>query len=224
MTENSISNEQTGLDKAAIWLSRLATPTIMPTLVFIFIFIGSYLRIMPIAYRMMVVGIVACFTCLLPALFMLALRIFDRTSSGEKDANSDKGQTRFMFASSYLVCIVLMAKLGMPWYLTAVPLASLLIMLLCYLLGIWWRVSLHMAAMGGVIGALVMFGMLLGYNPVWALAALVLLAGMLGTARIVAGEHTNLQVFGGFAIGFIIACLLLYPTSSLLLQKLLFIY
>ncbi|MBQ5819387.1 MAG: hypothetical protein IIW32_05975, partial [Bacteroides sp.] len=141
-----------------------------------------------------------------------------------KDANSDKGQTRFMFASSYLVCIVLMAKLGMPWYLTAVPFASLLIMLLCYLLGIWWRVSLHMAAMGGVIGSLVMFAMLLGYNPVWALAALVLLAGMLGTARIVAGEHTNLQVFGGFAIGFIIACLLLYPTSSLLLQKLLFIY
>lgn len=224
MTENNIANEQTGLNKAAIWLSRLITPTIMPTLVFLFIFIGSYLRIMPITYRMMVVGIVACFTCLLPALFMLALRIFDRTSSETKDTNSDKGQTRFMFASSYLVCVILMAKLGMPWYLTAVPLASLLIMLLCYLLNIWWRVSLHMATMGGVIGALVMFGMLLGYNPVWALAGLVLLAGMLGTARIIAAGHTNLQVFGGFALGFIIACLLLYPTSSLLLQKLLFIY
>ena len=223
MTENNISNEQIGLDKAAIWLSRLMTPTIMPTLVFIFIFIGSYLRIMPIAYRMMVVGIVACFTCLLPALFMLALRIFDRTSSDTKDT-SDKGQTRFMFASSYLVCIILMAKLGMPWYLTAIPLASLLIMLLCYLINIWWRVCLHMAAMGGVIGALVMFGLLLGYNPVWALAGLVLLAGMLGTARIIAAAHTNLQVFAGFALGFIIACLLLYPTSSLLLQKLLFIY
>ena len=224
MTENNISNEQTGLNKAAIWLSRLTTPAIMPTLVFLFIFTCSYLRIMPMSYRMMVVGIVACFTCLLPTLFMLALRIFDRTSSRVKDENSDKGQIRFMFVSSYVDCIILMAKLDMPWYLTAIPLAALLMMLLCYLLNIWWHVSLHMTAMGGVIGSLVMFALLLGYNPVWALAALVLLAGMLGTARIVVAEHTNLQVFGGFAIGFIIACLLLYPTSSLLLQKLLFIY
>lgn len=224
MTENNISNEQTGLNKAAIWLSRLTTPAIMPTLVFLFIFTCSYLRIMPVGYRMMVVGIVACFTCLLPALFMLALRIFDKASSEAKDAKGDRAQTRFMFVSSYVVCVILMAKLGMPWYLTAVPLASLFIMLLCYLLNIWWPVSLHMAAMGGVIGSLVMFAMLLGYNPVWALAALVLLAGMLGTARIIAAGHTNLQVFGGFAIGFIIVCLLLYPASSLLLQKLLFIY
>lgn len=206
------------------WLSKLMRPTLMPVVVFICIFSCSYLRIMPISYRMMVVGIVACFTWILPELFVLAFRFFDKEKSDAEVEKKNDWSLTFMYLFSYITCLILMIRLSMPWYLIAILLASLLIMVICFIIRIWWKVSMHMAAMGGVIGALVMYGVLLSYNPVWALCVVVLLAGLLGTARIVSGRHTNMQVFVGFAIGYACVWLLLNPISSLILQQLLNIY
>lgn len=206
------------------WFSKLMMPSVMPAVVFISIFTCSYLRIMPLGYRLMVVGIVACFTWVLPELFALASRLFDKDKAQTATERKSDWSQSFIYLFSYITCTVLMIRLGMPWYLTAALLASLLMMVICYIIRIWWQVSMHMAAIGGVIGALVMYGVLLGYNPVWALCFVVLLAGLLGTARIVAGGHTNMQVFVGFAIGYASAWLLLNPLSSLILQHLLHIY
>lgn len=206
------------------WLSKLMMPSVMPAVVFICIFTCSYLRIMPLGYKLMVVGIVACFTWVLPELFALASRLFDKDKAEATPERKSDWLQSFIYLFSYITCTVLMIRLGMPWYLTAALLASLLIMVLCFIIRIWWQVSIRMAAIGGVIGALVMYGVLLGYNPVWALCFVVLLAGLLGTARIVAGGHTNMQVFIGFAIGYASAWFMLNPLTSLILQHLLHIY
>lgn len=206
------------------WLSKLMMPSVIPAVVFICIFTCSYLRIMPLNYRLMVLGIVACFTWVLPELFALASRLFDKDKTGAAAEGKSDWTQSFIYLFSYITCTVLMIVLEMPWYFTAALLTSLLIMVICYIIRLWWRVSMHMAAIGGVIGALVMYGVLLGYNPVWALCLVVLLAGLLGMARIVAAEHTNMQVFVGLAIGYGSAWLLLNPLSSLILQHLLHIY
>lgn len=220
--EQPYTPQPSPLWKASKWLSLLMTPALMPLLIFIFIFTCSYMRIMPFGYRLTVVAIVGSFTLLLPALFTLSLRLFDKPTPDE--ALHRGGMMKFMFICSYIACLLLMARLHMPWYFNALILASLLIQLSCYLIGIWWRICLHMATIGGVIASLVVLGQLLGYNPMWALSALVLLSGMLGTARIIYQGRTNAQVFGGFALGFALAYLSLYPLTGILLQHLLFIY
>ena len=69
----------------------------------------------------------------------------------------------------------------------------------------WWKISTHTAAIGGIAGALVAFSGKFSYNPVWWLCLVILVAGLVGTARMILRQHTLAQVVAGFAVGFVSA-------------------
>ena len=67
------------------------------------------------------------------------------------------------------------------------------------------KVSTHSAAIGGVAGALIAFSFKFAFNPVWWLCLVLILGGMVGTARIILRQHTLSQVVTGYLIGFLCA-------------------
>ena len=83
--------------------------------------------------------------------------------------------------------------------------ASLTIQLACAIINIWWKISTHSAAIGGVTGALVAFAAIFNFNPVWWICLLLLLGGMVGTSRIILRQHTLEQVVGGYFVGILCA-------------------
>lgn len=60
----------------------------------------------------------------------------------------------------------------------------------------FWKISLHMAAIGGL---LVIFYAFSFYENFFLLV--ILLAGALGSARLQLGAHNSLQVYAGFSLG-----------------------
>ena len=80
-----------------------------------------------------------------------------------------------------------------------------------------WKLSEHMAGAGGIVGGLVAFSELFGYNPVGWLCIFILVAGMLGSARIILRHHTQGEVLGGFAVGLLCSLAALHPGSKLLI-------
>lgn len=102
---------------------------------------------------------------------------------------------------SYTFCTFIMLKRGLPWYLNGIILASLMILIILLIINARWRVSEHMAAIGGVLAGIIAFSDLFLYNPIKWICAFVLIAGALGTARIIL-KHNNLgEIFAGFIIG-----------------------
>lgn len=79
--------------------------------------------------------------------------------------------------------------------------AALVIQILCAIINVWWKISTHTAAIGGVTGALLAFSFLFAFNPVWWLCLTILVAGLLGSSRIILRQHTLPQVLTGYAIG-----------------------
>jgi membrane-associated phospholipid phosphatase len=76
---------------------------------------------------------------------------------------------------------------------------------------VWWKISTHTAAIGGVAGALFVFGEFFAFNPVWWLSLVFVLAGLLGTSRMILRQHSLLQVVAGFIVGLVCSVLgLLY--------------
>ena len=69
---------------------------------------------------------------------------------------------------------------------------------------------------------LVSFSALFGYNPVAWLCLFILIAGILGSARIILGHHTLGEVLSGFTVGLVAALLVLHPVSNLLFRVFLF--
>lgn len=89
----------------------------------------------------------------------------------------------------------------LPHYMSGIIIAALMCMIICTLLNFRWKVSTHVASSGMLVGGLFAYGMLFHFNPVWYLSAAILLAGMLGTARIILRQHSLFEVFAGFVVG-----------------------
>lgn len=131
------------------------------------------------------------------------------------DWNGKKRYIPFLLTIlSYIFCLAMMHRLNIPWYMTGIILAALLMMILCIIINLKWKLSEHMAGAGAVIGGLVAFSALFDYNPVWWLCIFILIAGILGTARIILRHHTLGEVMGGFAVGLICSLLVLHPLTG----------
>jgi len=74
----------------------------------------------------------------------------------------------------------------------------------------YWKISLHMLGVGGVIGVLFSLNILFG-NLSNLLIIFILTSGLLGYARLKEKAHSATQVYLGFLIGFLIEffCVLL---------------
>lgn len=219
--------EEKTLIRVARMVSAIFTPFSIPFLAFLILFLFSYLSIMPIQYKLIVLGIVYCFTIMIPVLAIFIFKKINGFSAQELGERKKRYVPFFLTITSYVFCLLMMNRLNIPWYMSGIILAALIMMVICIVVNLKWKLSEHMAGAGAVIGGLVAFSALFGYNPVWWLCLFILVAGVLGTARIILGHHTLGEVMGGFAVGFICSLIVLHPIANsfyFFFRQLLFTY
>lgn len=202
-------------------VSGLATPFIIPFIGFIILFLFSYLQIMPRQYKLIVLSIVFCFTILMPVVTIFLFQRINNIKSAELGERKKRFFPYILTIISYVFCMLTMHRLNIPWYMAGIILTALIILFVFLLANARWRLSEHMAGMGAIIGGLISFSILFGYNPVWWLCMLIILAGLLGSARIISGNHTFGEVFFGFCVGLICSFLVLNPLTNHLFRHLL---
>lgn len=213
-------------DKTMLQVARVTsmvfTPFSIPFLSFLVLFLFSYLRIMPIKYKLIVLGIVYCFTILTPTITIFLFRKINGFDRRELSERKKRYVPIMLTVISYFFCLLMMRKLHLPWYMTGIILGSLVVSIICILVNLKWKLSEHMAGIGAVIGGLVSFSELFIYNPVNWLCLFILIAGILGSARITLGHHTLGEVLSGFAVGLVCAILVLHPIYNIYFRLFLF--
>ncbi|MDE6348184.1 MAG: hypothetical protein K2L60_05950 [Bacteroides sp.] len=219
--EEHIITDRT-LIRIAKMISAIFTPFSIPFLAFLILFIFSYLRIMPWQYKLIVLGVVYCFTILIPTLTIFIFRKINGFRPEELVERKKRYVPFILTITSYIFCLLMMHRLNIPWYMTGIILSALIMMVICVIFNLKWKLSEHMAGAGAVIGGLVAFSALFGYNPIWWLCLFILVAGILGTARIILQHHTLGEVMGGFAVGLVCSLLVLHPLSNILFRIFLF--
>ncbi|MEL5893361.1 hypothetical protein AAE250_07620 [Bacteroides sp. GD17] len=219
--EEHIIADRTLIRTAKI-ISAIFTPFSIPFLAFLILFIFSYLRIMPLQYKLIVLGVVYCFTILMPTLTIFIFRKINGFSPEDLIERKKRYIPFILTITSYVFCLLMMHRLNIPWYMTGIILAALVMMVICVIVNLKWKLSEHMAGAGAVVGGLVAFSALFGYNPVWWLCLFILVAGILGTARIILQHHTLGEVMGGFTVGLVCSLLVLHPLSNILFRIFLF--
>ena len=213
-------------DKTMLRVARITsivfTPFSIPFLAFLVLFLFSYLRIMPILYKGIVLGIVYCFTILTPTITIFLFRKINGFARQELSERKKRYVPILLTIISYVFCLLMMRKLNIPWNMTGIIFVSQVISIICILVNLKWKLSEHMAGMGGIIGGLVSFSALFSYNPVVWLCLFILIAGILGSARIVLGHHTLGEVLSGFVVGLVCSFLILHPAYNLIFRVFLF--
>ncbi len=84
--------------------------------------------------------------------------------------------------------------------LKAELLGAILIILLAAIISKFWKISLHLLGIGGVVGVFIALQIMHG-DFLYLLLFFILLSGLLGVARIKQKAHNYAQVYAGFLVG-----------------------
>jgi len=190
--------------QAARVTSIVFHPLLIPTLGFLLLFnSGLYFTLIPLSLKKMLLLIVLLSTCIFPALSIGLLGL-----SSKFDLNMDKNTDRVLplvlssifYYSGYLI----LQRLPIFPIYSFFLVASILVQIALLLISLGWKISTHSAAIGGLLGGFLALSYLFQENPLLILISLVLIAGMVGTSRLILEKHTNSQVYAGFFLGFLI--------------------
>ena len=190
---------------AARAMSVVSTPFYLPVIGLAALFSFSYLTLLPWSYKLLVVAMVYLFTVLLPTLLIHLYRKYQGWSLLDIGAKERRMVPYVISILCYFACFYLMNVLHIPRFMSSILVAALIIQVVCALINVWWKISTHTAAIGGVAGALISFSLIFSYNPVWWLCIVIILAGMVGTSRMILRQHSLFQVVAGFLVGLLSA-------------------
>ena len=182
-------------------MSIVFTPFYLPLVGLIALFTFSYMAMMPWRYKLLVLALVYVLTILLPTELIHVYRRYQGWTLIELGAKERRMVPYILSILCYFSCYYLMNVLHFPHFMSRILMAALLIQVICALINVWWKISTHTAAIGGVAGALMAFAIIFDFNPVWWLCVVFLIAGLLGTSRIILRQHSLLQVCAGFVVG-----------------------
>ena len=191
---------------AARVASMVFTPFYLPILGLVVLFFLSYLSQYPPSYKFFVLAVVYFFTILLPTFLIHLYRRYQGWSLIELGHKERRIVPYLISILCYFTCLYLMEQMHIPSFMRSIVAAALIIQIVCALINVWWKISTHTAAIGGVAGALFVFSEVFRFNPTWWFCLVLGIAGILGTSRMILRQHTLLQVVVGFLVGF--ACAL----------------
>ncbi len=184
-------------------LSVLLHPLWMPTLTIVLCFgIDPYMSYgFTREGLLMVYGMVFAMTAVFPLTSVLLLR---RTGLVQ-DMTMPTRQERIPAYLSTLVYYGMCYYLLRTWLDNPATLGifcgATLGLLLVLLITLRWKISAHMAGIGGLIGALLAVMVVDEREAPVLLCGSFLLAGALGTARLVVSDHTPAQIYAGALLG-----------------------
>lgn len=194
---------------AARVMSLVFTPFYLPTVGLLALFSLSYLSLLPFGYKLQVMGIVYFFTILLPTLLIHIYRRHQRWTLIDIGRRERRMVPYVLSILCYFTCVYIMKQIHIPHFMSSIVIAALGIQIVCAVINAWWKISTHTAAIGGVVGAIFVFAAVFGFNPIPWLCITILLAGLLGTSRMVLRQHSLAEVVVGFVVGVVVGMTLL---------------
>ena len=170
--------------------SILFAPFYFSILACLIMFVFSYMKMLPLNYQLMILGIVYIFTIAMP---LSGIALY-RKLSGLRRHQMTKRELRFIPYNITLVCyaccLVLLENLHIPHIMISILACALVVELVCAII-----------AAGAMNGALLAFSLIFNFNPIWWLCLTLLISGMVGSSRIILRQHTLSEVNWGTLIG-----------------------
>jgi len=183
-------------------VSYLFHPLLMPVFGLLALFgSGSYLSYLPFQLKKWLLLIIGLFTFMAPALLIPVYLLQKVISNLEASKRKDRIIPLAITVVLYGVAVFFVMKYPIPRLIQSFMLGSFFSVLICLFVSMKWKISIHMIGIGGVVGLISAAYRLLSVEMHLFLLASIVIAGIIGTARLILDEHNPTQVFAGFFTG-----------------------
>lgn len=198
------------MNKIATILSLVFSPLLVPTYGVALALWVSALSSVPVSVRFGVVAVTFIITGVVPLLAIAGMWRLGLVKDPGVNERTERTVPYIITAASYLACTVYLFKANAPLWLVGFLAGAFVAALISLAVNCRWKISAHMAAMGGLVA--IAFRLAVSdyaiVDMLWVIVAVVLAAGLVGTARIGMHRHTIWQVVAGAANGFVCVMLL----------------
>lgn len=193
----------------ARFASSVLSPLLMPTYGAILVLWTSVLCALPSGSRITVVMVIMGITCVFPMIGISVLHHFGKISDKRLDKASERKWPYVIAVVCYGVAVYYLYYIHSPLWFTMFAMGGLLSLLVTTVVNRWWKISAHTTGIGGIVALLYQLHVqgLSAFELYWVLCIAILLAGVIGTSRLILKCHTVAQVLVGFANGY--ACVTL---------------
>ncbi|HBB91855.1 MAG: hypothetical protein A2X22_09215 [Bacteroidetes bacterium GWF2_49_14] len=186
-------------------LSFLFHPVFMPlAATFILLSYGGWLTMMPARSKVYIYMVIGITTLALPLAIMPLLRFRKMITGYYMRDSAERRVPLLIIAFLYLTGAFILQRARAPMVFAVFLNGSSMVILACALVSWRWKISNHMAGIGGVIGLILAVAIQWMLNMEFVLVILFLVAGLVGYARLKLDEHSPAQVYAGFLLGFLV--------------------
>ena len=189
----------------ASFLTTVLSPLLMPTYgVFLALWI-SVLCLLPYGTRVSVLLMCMGITCIFPLIFLSVLRHFKLVKDLHVEVREQRLIPYLFTVVCYLVAAYYLYYCHSPQWFIMFMVGSAITVLVMALINLKWKISAHMAGIGGVIALVYQIHVLVlsAFDLFWVLCICIILAGLLGSARLTLKRHDIWQVLAGAIVGFL---------------------
>lgn len=187
-------------------ISTIFQPLLMPIYGVMLLFVYTYFGVTYLQQFWLIITPVILFSFVIPAILIFMLYKIGVISDLSLKVRRERIYPYMITLLSYSVMIFFYYRMRMPLWFLMIMVSSVAIMLVAILITLKWKISAHMFGIGGLIGGAMSVSYFVEHsNPYFMFMGLFIIAGLVGTSRLILKRHTLAQVIAGFLLGFLLS-------------------
>lgn len=188
--------------------SSVFAPLFVPTYGMIIALTVTPLRGLPVGTRILSTLVVMAATALIPLAVLVIMKRTGKITDIDVSDRRQRAAPVAMMLICYAFTVAYLYFVKAPGWLVAYFWSGIVTALVFGLITMVgrWKISMHGAGMGNAIGfiAALWVGYISDRPLLWLLTAAILIAGIVGTSRVILNRHTLGQVFAGIFLSMLI--------------------
>lgn len=187
----------------ANFISVVFHPLLLPTYAFLFISWADPYLLAGIAPENKVKLFVTIFvnTFIFPMLAIFIMKKLKFVNSFLLKSREERIIPYIAISLFYFWCFMVIRKLAIDDFLTAALLGASLSVFMSFFFNLFFKISLHTVGVGNFIAIGLLLALSSGFNLEIPLMLIIIIAGLVGSARIYLKAHRSGEVYSGYMVG-----------------------
>jgi hypothetical protein len=193
-------------ERVAKAISYVFHPLLMPSVLTVLLFnLKNYTSfLIPFDAKLLLLAMIFALTFVFPLIFILVLKRKGLIQGLHLVSQEERVYPLAITAVFDFSAFYMIRQTQIPDVFYLFLLGSSVLILICLLINFYTKISIHMAGIGGLTGALIGLSLRLNIELTGLIVIAIFISGLTGYARLKLQAHQPIQVYLGFACGAVV--------------------
>jgi membrane-associated phospholipid phosphatase len=196
------------LIRLANFFSYLFHPVFFTLAGILFIFnTGLYITIIPVEFKKFIYYIIILSTVLIPLALLPVLYLYKSIQNITLNERRERIIPLLFTTICFYIGYYMVSRYASIRIIDVFLLACVSVLIIILIVSLFWKISLHMAGLGGLTGLVFMISCIYRLDMTILLSAALLISGIVASSRLVLNAHNTIQLMAGYVTGLGVVCL-----------------